>query len=335
MSAGNRRIFLSSSGQAIMLFLRRKGAILISTAIVAVCLWYIVQTFQWREIGKVLLTADLAWVLIGGGSSIMIYWFLRTVRWSILLKRMNSPVPFVDLYFCTAVSLSFSIFTPLQSGEMSKIELLKKYGMVSRFPGYASFLVERVVDLSIMLTLASASILFILNILPNRSYTYYIIGILSFGLIVGIVFLWKLRLKGRMQELLNHIRQCVSDTRTLFLVITVSCLSWASVAISWQIFLYAGLIKIDFVQALALMSVVALVSILSLVPGGLGISEVSTAHVLQVFGFTTANAQAGAIVLRFYSLVAIILGLAHLGAWKLLRTIRHERARHIESDKAP
>jgi len=216
---------------------------------------------------------------------------------------------------------------------MFKIELLKKYGMVSRFPGYASFLVERVVDLSVMLTLASISILFILNVLPNRSYTYCIVGISSIGLIVGILFLWKLRLKGRMQELLNHMRQCVGGTRTLFLVIAVSCLSWASVAISWQIFLYAGLIKIDFVQAFALMSVVALVSILSLVPGGLGISEVSTAQVLQVLGFTTANAQAGAIVLRFYSLVAIALGLAHLGGWKLLRMIRNERIRHTISEK--
>jgi uncharacterized membrane protein YbhN (UPF0104 family) len=247
---------------------------------------------------------------------------------------MDSSVPFIDLYFCTAVSLSFSILTPLQSGEMFKIELLKKYGMVSRLPGYASFLVERIVDFGVVLTVASISIFSILNVFPNPSYVYYVVVILLICFIVGIYSLWKLKHKGRMQELVNHMRQSVGDINTLLLVVFVSCLSWASVAISWQIFLYAGLIKIDFVQALALMSVVALISILSLVPGGIGISEVSTAQVLQIFGLTIANAQAGAIVLRFYSLVAIALGLSHLGAWKLLRMIRNERAKQTTSLKS-
>jgi len=293
-----------------------------------------VRTFYWQEIKEVLWAVNLPWMFIGGGLSIMIFWLLRTVRWCILLRHMNSSVPFVDLYFCTSVSLSLSIFTPLQSGEMFKIELLKKNDMISRLPGYASFLIERIVDLGVVLIMASLSLLFIINILPNRSYIYFIVGIPFIGFILGIIFFRKLRLKGRLQELLNNLWQGVGDLRTLFLVLSVSFLSWASVAASWLIILYSGSIKISFVKSLALMSIVTLISILSLVPGGFGISEVSIAQILKEFGITAVNAQAGAIILRLYSLVAISFGLAHFGIWKLLRMIRYQRIRQTASDES-
>jgi uncharacterized membrane protein YbhN (UPF0104 family) len=179
--------------------------------------------------------------------------------------------------------------------------------------------------------MACLRLLFVLNILPDRSYAYYTIGILVTCFAAGLLLLWKVRLKERVQEMLNQMRQCIGDVRTLSLVVIVSCLSWASVAFSWQIFLYGGSIHLGFVSSVALMSVVALVNILSLVPGGLGISDVSSAQVLTEFGFAAPTAQAGALVLRSYSLVAVALGLGHLGVWQLMRVWRRKRAKQDAS----
>lgn len=291
----------------------------ISLIIFAASVWYIGHTFQWGELWPVLKHVNLPCLIAGGGASIMVYWLLRTFRWHILLRRTDTRVPFLDLYLCTAVSLTFSLFTPLQSGEMLKIELLKKYGLLQRAPGYGSFLVERALDLVTLLTMACVSLLTVLNLLPNRAYAYGILGGLGLACIMGLILLAKLRLKGRPQQLLESMRQCVGDIPTLLLIIAITCISWASVAFSWQVFLYAGGIHLSFTQAVALMSLVALISILSLIPGGLGISEAGTSQLLMHFGFAVTVSQAGALVLRSYSLVAIALGAGHLVLWKLVR----------------
>jgi uncharacterized membrane protein YbhN (UPF0104 family) len=140
-----------------------------------------------------------------------------------------------------------------------------------------------------------------------------------------LIVLTKLRLKGRPQQLLEHMRQCMGDVPTLVLVVAITCLSWASVAFSWQVFLYSGGIHLGFAKTVALMSIMALISILSLIPGGLGIFEAGTSQMLIHFGVAVAAAQAGSLVLRSYSLLAIALGAGHLGLWKLVRARRSRR----------
>lgn len=297
----------------------------LSLTVFVASVWYIGRTFQWVAIGQVLRHVNLTCLIAGGGASIVAYWMLRTLRWHILLRRTGTRVPLLDLHMCTAVSLSFALFTPLQSGEMLKIELLKKYGMIRRSPGYGSFLVERALDLATLLTMACVSLLTTINILRSRTYAWCILGGLVLACVAGLIVLAKLRLKGRLQQLLEHMRQCVGDVPTLVLVLVITCVSWASVAFSWQVFLYSGGIHLGFAKAVALMSIVALISILSLIPGGVGISEAGTSQMLIHFGFALAAAQAGSLVLRSYSLVAIVLGAAHLWLWKLVRARRNRR----------
>ena len=47
-------------------------------------------------------------------------------------------------------------------------------------------------------------------------------------------------------------------------------------------------------------------------PGAIGVSEVSAANILMSFGFEKSLAQTGALVLRAYALVIILLALVHL-----------------------
>lgn len=298
-----------------------------SVIVFAASVWYIWRTFQWRELGQVLKDVNLTCLVVGGGASIVVYWMIRTLRWHILLRRTDTHVPLLDLYMGTAVSLSLALFTPLRSGEMLKIELLKKYGMIQRSPGYGSFLVERALDLATLMTVACVSLLTSLNILPNRSLAFYILGGLVLTCFVGLVVLTKLRLKGRPQLLLENMRQCTGDVPTLVLVAAITCVSWVAVAFIWHVFLYSGGIHLGFAKTLALMSIVGLISVLSLIPGGLGISEAGTSQLLIHFGFAVATAQAGSLILRSNSLLAIALGAGHLGLWKWVRSRRRQHSR--------
>lgn len=269
---------------------------------------------------------SLVHLFVYGGLSIMLYWMIRALRWHLLLKRTNTIVPFFDLYMCTAVTLSFSIFTPLQSGEVLKVELLKKYGMIQRFPGYGSFLVERAIDLATVLTIAGISLITTLNILSDRSYAVYLIAAVICCGVLGIYLLYRLRLTGKAQQLLDCMNQCIGSASGLLWVTFITCVSWASVALSWDILLDCGSLQLDFPKTLALMSIVTLISILSLIPGGLGISEAGTSQVLIWFGFVPSAAQTGTLMLRSYSIIAIALGVAHLVLWKIVRKFRNRRS---------
>jgi len=313
----------------------RVAAILFSAAVFVGSSVYVAFTFQWRPIALALKQVNPVYPVCYGGSSIMLYWMIRTLRWHLLLKRTNTIVPFFDLYMCTAVTLSFSIFTPLQSGEMLKVELLRKHGMIRRFPGYGSFLVERALDLATVMTIAGVSLLTTLNILSHRSYAFCLIaGAISFA-VIGIYALHKLRFTGRAQQWLDCLNQCIGNVPGLLTVTFITFVSWASVAFSWQILLYCGSLQLDFSKTLALMSIVTLISILSLIPGGLGISEAGSSQMLIWLGFASTTAQTGTLMLRSYSMIAITLGVAHLVLWKIVRKLRNRRSPVAPSANIP
>ena len=157
---------------------------------------------------------------------------------------------------------------------------------------------------------------------------------MSFG-VIGIYTLYKLRFTGRAQQLLNHMNQCIRNLPTLLSVTFITCVSWASVAFSWYILLYCGSLPLDFLKTLALMSTVTLISIFSLVPGGLGISEAGTSQVLIWLGFASTAAQTGTLLLRSYSIIAIALGVAHLALWKMVRKRRSRRSAAAPSATVP
>jgi len=94
----------------------RITAIALSTLIFAASVWYIARTFQWVQIGRLLTKVDLVALVCGGGGSLILYWFLRAVRWQFLLRKMGVRISFLDVYLCTGVTVSFAIFTPFQSG---------------------------------------------------------------------------------------------------------------------------------------------------------------------------------------------------------------------------
>ncbi|MGD1276253.1 MAG: lysylphosphatidylglycerol synthase transmembrane domain-containing protein [Tepidisphaeraceae bacterium] len=295
-------------------------------------MWYIARTFQWVQIGRLLTKVDLVALVCGGGGSLILYWFLRAVRWQFLLRKMGVRISFLDVYLCTGVTVSFAIFTPFQSGELLKVELLKKYGMVGRFTGYGTFAVERVLDLVVLLSLGCVSLLTTVDILPDRRDAYVILAVILLAALGGLLVALKLRLRGKLGEFLSHIRECVRDFRTLLGAFLITCASWSVVALSWQIFLYSGGVNLGYTRSMALMAVVALISILSLIPGGLGISEASTTQILVHYGQAVPAAQAGTLVLRSYSILAIALGAGHLGAWQM---VRHCRRRRVECLAAP
>ncbi len=304
--------------------LRRIIMATIGSSIFVISLLYIYYKFNWTEIFEIMIQANMLYLVGGGAVSISFFWFFRTIRLYVLLKNLNVRIHFIDLYLCNASSLALSIITPFQSGEMVKVELLRRYGIVGRFQGYGSFMVERILDLYIIILIAIISIILNLSLLSDIYVFLIFLFILTLALTGCFYVASKMNLKGRVGIFFNHIKQSVKDLKTLFYIIILTTISWIMVGIGWQASLYSVAIDLGFPRTMALMPVVGIISALSFIPGALGVAEVSTTEGLIQLNQSVAAAQSGAVILRGYSVITLFLGALHFLYWKYYRTRRNK-----------
>lgn len=302
---------------------RRTVPLLLGSIIFVFCVQNILESFQWAEIYKILKQANLIGLLGAGSVTVLSFSLIRSWRWFILLNNLDIKINYIDLHLCNAAAMSLTIITPFQSGEIMKIELLKKGGFIERFSGYSSFLTERIIDLFVILCLASISLLVNFNVNVgigvSQSNILAFCAIMLILLIGGVFTVNKIKLKGKRGLFLEQLRLCTRNVQSLALVILLTFGAWLMVAIGWQICLYSISINIGFQKSVALMSITTIINILSFIPGAVGISEVSITEFLSRMNLSTASAQAGAIILRFYSILIIIMGIIHFCLWEALR----------------
>lgn len=302
--------------------LARLAAVLLSTALFVVCAYDVAVRFAWGQIWPIVKAVDMRWLLVGGAVGICLYWGARTLRWYVLLRRLGVQVDLFDLYLCTAISLTLSLYTPMQSGEALKVELLRKLAGVQRFEGYSSFAAERVADLLVVAAVACVSVFFKLNILADRRYGYVGVAAIAVASAAAAVVVLRWHPKGKAGEFFRCFRECASKPWTVTALMGLTLTGWVLVALTWQVILRSASLRLALADTMSLMAVVTLISVISLIPGALGVAEVGTAGLLVRFGYTALQAQSGAIVLRAYGLIAWGLAAVHMAAWLLLRVAR-------------
>ena len=88
--------------------------------------------------------------------------------------------------------------------------------------------------------------------------------------------------------------------------------SWLIIVLGWKLAVQSIGINLNLYQSLVFAALTTLIAIISFVPGAIGVSEISAANILTNFGYETSLAQTGAVVLRGYALMIILLALVHL-----------------------
>lgn len=293
-------------------FSRRLVSVVVASAVLLFCLHYLLTRFEWREV-LVVLAGARVFLFIGMGSvTLFLYWMLRTLRWYYLLRYQDVQVPFLELFWMTSLSLAFSIVTPFQSGEMLKVEWMKRRGGVGRASGYGIFAVERGMDMAVVAGPAIVSG-FTENVgMMSYEFMAWTLAVSFVIFAVGNCFLWKKHRGGATGEFIGSVRASLKTPWQGLVILSLTVVAWMMTAAGWQVCLISIGMEIGYIRALLLTLWVTLINILSMVPGAVGVSEVSTAEILYRWGYPAAVAQAGALSLRCYSLLVIFCGLAVL-----------------------
>ena len=296
-------------------------------AVAFAAVYYIWNHFEWLQIFYILQNANLDLFLGWSIGTILAFFLLRAIRWQLLVDTINVRCgSFLHLYLCTSYCLALSNITPAQSGEALKVEMLRRVSGLQRFEGYACFAAERLLDIICVLQLATAVL--ILGVGRDLGLSVFILALVVMAVIfssIAVAFLltrvgpWKSRAKAMLGKF-------ATNPARLALGWSLSMGSWLVVVLGWGACLSAVGISLSFVQLLFLTSSVVLVNIFSFIPGGLGVSEVTTAILLGNLGIPSSIGQAAAIAIRAYGLATLILGLLHFAFWRMLKkaTIKYD-----------
>lgn len=294
---------------------RSIAAGLFAVTLFALSIWYIAVRFDWREIISILGHANLVVLLVGGTSTLLAYLIVRAIRWWYLLRLVGIGVPFREIYLSSAISIGLAHVTPFQVGEMAKVELVKRNSNLARVPGYGSFVIERVADLCVVSVAALVSIVSLRHNLGVGDQLVFAASTLLAGVLVGGLALRSFGKAAWLDRSVRLLGTSLANVRGVAATTGLTVVGWGMIALGWQFCLLTVGVDIGFSRAAALTSVVTLGNVLSLIPGGVGVSEVGISEFLIRLDVAPGSAQAAALVVRAYGLLMILLGVLHLPFW--------------------
>lgn len=250
---------------------RRYSSVIVAVLFLTVSLTYICRSFQWGEIWNVLRSISVIYFAGFGSLSIVAYWLVRAFRWQYLMRTQGVRVPFRWVYLSTSIALGMAIITPFQSGEVAKVELLKKIGAIRRMPGYASLVLERFTDLFVIVTMSLIAIASMFHGLVSAQAWWLICIGASAGVII-LIGLMRRRWTGRVQAFFDQMRMLFRSPAA-FWIVPQTVLAWAVVGWGWHVCFRVVGIQLSYLESLRVMATVTLINILSLLPGAVGISS--------------------------------------------------------------
>ncbi len=248
-------------------------------------------------------------------------YILRFIRWQWYLKTMGYSVPIKSSFQIFLASFALTA-SPGKAGESIKSLFLKRRHNIPISPTLAGLFCERFTDALSVVFLIFFSLF---SLLKDQQIPLIIFMLFQLGIIL-ILQNPKL-LKSKIFEPLKHINKVkklvikieeLIDNASILLKPKVLLGSTFLAVIAWglegfalyEIFHYLGVTKITLYQAILTHTASGLIGALSMLPGGLGGTELLTIGLSQKFGATVSIATTATILIRLLTLwFAVFLGI--------------------------
>lgn len=244
-------------------------------------------------------------------------YFFRFQNWQFYYRQLGIKVPHRTALMVYLSGFSMSI-TPGKVGEVVRSYLLKQAAGVPISKTISLTFVDRLTDmlaLVVITTIGAYSFHY-------GQRTVWIVGLVILGLI--IVISWQelaqkfLNLLKRSRHIAPHAEKLAtiySSTQTLLqplnlIVITLlSILGWGCESVGFFVTLHAFGLDISLVSAMFIYGFSTIIGAISLLPGGLGLTEGSIATLLLVLDVPKGPAAAATLVIRACTLwFGVLLG---------------------------
>ena len=258
----------------------------------------------------------------------------RSYRWRrLLLPIKDVPLPHTMAYLL--IGYLANNVLPARLGELVRCHYLGDREGVSRTTALGTVVVERVIDIAVVVAIAAVAIL-VLSVRGMVANAVLVGGAIGILLIVGLAFMIAAhRLPGaeraaaavarwpQVGELARRLREglsVASRPRTLVEVIVLTCLAWTASLLGFAAAGQAVGVQLTIGQAALLASGTALAAAIPSGPASLGTFELAVVRICTVLGVADAQAFAMAILIH-----GMIVALTSVGGVVALIRVGWER----------
>ncbi len=250
---------------------------------------------DFEKTGEAFREANL--VLVGIAMLFFLFsYLLKAFRLKLLCKTYGKEITLKDSLFTQIISIALASFTPGRVGEFSKIYLLNRYGAKGG-KSFGIVIVERLLDLVIIgfFSLIFFSLIFNIGNLVFMSILFIV------GIIAGFLFLANI---DRFISIVpKFLRKYVKEIKfefknSLFYgVILMSIVIWC--ADGFGIFLVLNsFTSVSYLASVGVMCSMTLISIFSILPGGIGAIDASIFPMLAALGVSAEMTFAILVIVR-------------------------------------
>ena len=246
-------------------------------------------------------------------------WLALFARWVIILRSYKIHIPLKDNLLIYLAGFTLSI-TPIKTGELIKSVLLKNKFKIKRTISVPLVLVERFYDIIGTVIVATLGIMFLdIEYLPVIFLALVVILLMLFSIYSKSSFSYFLRFINKFKFLqkfsvsLEDSQDIIRNSlkrKTVFFSSVLTVLFRLVEALGIYIVLVSfGINIINYLMLATTYSVSIILGSVSMMPGGLGITEGSLAGLMSVQGMDLSTALILAIVIRFFTLwYGIVVG---------------------------
>lgn len=314
-----------------MRFHRGHAATAVGIALSAVFLWLAL-----RDVDIGALRASLAatrwWVGLPFLASLFAFYWIKTVRWSALLRAMVPSSPRA-LFRAVMVGYAAGALLPMQLGEIVRAWLGARQLGIRVAASFMSVALERVLDLVSILLLAAVGMFWMgdpMAQLRQVAIPLAVVAALAVGMLLLFVFRTEqcLRISARLAcilperiaaALLNHVRTgilglgALRAPRLLASALLASFAQWAFMFACIWLSLFALAVPAKPVAALLALVLTVIGTSLPNSPGYIGSIQLAFTLALAPFGVAPAQAIAASLFFHVLAyLTVVIVGLSLL-----------------------
>jgi uncharacterized protein (TIRG00374 family) len=320
----------------------RNGAILrvgIGLAISIFSLWFVLRDVDLGQAWAIIRTANPGWLALGLvclSADVLI----RAVRWQRLILPIQR-VRYVPILGYLLVGYLANNVLPARLGELVRSHYLGDRERISRASTLGTVVVERVVDIAVLVAIAAVAIL-VLNvrgvvasaILVGLAVTGLLVVALAIGIaahrlpgarrLAIVVERWPSMAEGARK--LRHGLAVAGRPRTLAEALVLSVAAWGATVIAFAAIGQAIGLHLLIGEASLLAAGIALATAIPSGPGYLGTYELAAVKIAEALGRSTD--QAFALALLAHASVIILTSVA--GAVAFLRLGWTSSVRELE-----
>ena len=289
---------------------------------------YLLISIGIEEIWSSLLEVRLEYILL----SLLLFppiAILQTHKWNILLRKQGINLDFSYVFKLYLIGLFYGLLTPGKLGSFIRIPYLQKKLEKSIGECSSSVILDRVLDLFALFTLAIIGSVLLIQYVSNlfwMMFLVFIIFVSSFlvfmrketsTIVLQVVyrFLVPAKLKKKSKLAFHSFYDSLPQLKELSIPFLIGFLSWVFLFSQSYLISLSLDIKIPFIYYVTITPIATIVGLIPITVSGFGTREATFIFLLALFGVTAEKAMS-------LSLLAIIITVILPASFGLIFTVK-------------